>query len=66
MRRNRRPHWIRHTHLFDPDEYECSACGYRAEKPYRICPHCGRKMKQGRYDPSWVDEMEILDILSDC
>ena len=61
----RTAHWIRRTHIFRRDEYECSACGYRTEKPYRICPYCGRKMKHGRYDPSWVDEMELLDILTD-
>ena len=27
MRRIAGPHWIKHSHLFDPDEYECSRCG---------------------------------------
>ena len=27
MRRIKEPHWIKHSHLFDPDKYECSASG---------------------------------------
>ena len=57
--------WIRHTHLFRKDEYECSACGFAADKPYRICPHCGLAMKGSKYDPSWVDEMEMIDAAFD-
>ena len=57
--------WIRHTHLFRKDEYECSACGFKADKPYRICPCCGLLMKGSKYDPSWVDEMEMMDAIYD-
>ena len=57
--------WIRHTHLFARDDYECSACGTRASKPYRVCPRCGAPMKGARYDPSWVDEMEMFDAIFD-
>ena len=27
MRRIAGPYWIKHSHLFDSDEYECSRCG---------------------------------------
>ncbi|MBR3381783.1 MAG: hypothetical protein IKG85_01920 [Clostridia bacterium] len=54
-------HWIRRTHLFRKDEYECSACGFCADKPYKTCPHCGLPMKGSEYDPYWVDEMAIFD-----
>lgn len=57
--------WIRHTHLFRKDDYECSACGFKADKPYRICPRCGMSMKGSKYDPSWVDEMEMMDAVFD-
>lgn len=58
-------YWIQHTHIFHKDEYECSACGELTDKPYRTCPCCGMRMKGGKYDPSWVDEMEIIDPLLD-
>lgn len=57
--------WIKRTHLFLKDEYECSACGSQTDKPYRICPQCGIPMKESKYDPSWVDEMEMIDVILD-
>lgn len=63
--KNKTAQWIRRTHIFRRDEYECSACGEIADKPYKICPCCGRHMKGGKYDPSWVDELEIIDSLFD-
>ena len=57
--------WIRHTHLFRRDEYECSYCGYYADRPYAACPHCGRQMKRSRYRADWVDELEGLDAIDD-
>ncbi|MBQ6263694.1 MAG: hypothetical protein IJK58_09290 [Clostridia bacterium] len=56
--------WIRKTHLFRRDEYECSACGYRAKKPSPKCPRCGAAERGVKYDPSWVDEMEDFDAIS--
>ena len=61
--RKKKACWIRKTHLLRADEFECSACGRRFDKPYEKCPYCGRDMDGSRYDPSWVDEAEILDIL---
>ena len=57
--------WIQRTHFFRADEYECSECGEIADKPYRECPCCSARMKGGRYDPSWVDELELLDEMLD-
>lgn len=58
-------HWIQKTHLLRRDEYICSACGRAAKKAYRNCPSCGADMRGKKYDPSWVDEAEILDILEE-
>ena len=55
--------WIRRTNLFSTDDYECSACGCLAGKPQSICPHCGAVMGGEQYDPSWVDEAAMLDII---
>ena len=63
--RRKTARWIRHTHIFRKDEYECTACGCLADKPYRTCPNCGLPMKCAKYDPSWVDEMEAMDVFFD-
>lgn len=57
--------WIRRTHLFQADEYICSACGTSCVRPLRVCPGCGAGMKGTKYDPSWVDEAEGLSALLD-
>lgn len=56
-------HWIRQTHLFRRDEYQCSACGFLTGKPAAAYSRCGAKMKGAKYDPSWVDEMAALDAI---
>ncbi len=56
---------IRRTHLLRRDEYECSACGSRTDKPYKTCPKCGLPMKGPKYDPSWVDETEAIGAIID-
>ena len=57
------PHWIRHTHLFDDPDYECSVCGTCFADTNPTCPVCGSWM-QGMNDPQdWVDEAEELDYL---
>ena len=63
--RRKTARWIRHTHIFRRDEFECSVCGFRADKPSKTCPRCGMPMKDEGYDPSWVDEMESLDAIFD-
>ena len=62
---SRKAYWIQHSHLFGGDEFECSACGFCADRPYTSCPNCGRQMGRPKYDPSWVDEMEADDIFED-
>lgn len=57
--------WIQRTHVFRKDEYECSYCGHRVDKPIKECPFCGKIMKGSKYDPSWVDEMEMIDEIFD-
>ena len=61
--KRRNPHWIKHTHVFDPDDYECSVCGEHFRNPSPKCPACGALLME-TYDPQdWVDEMEELDII---
>ena len=61
--KRRNPHRIKHTHVFDPDDYECSVCGERFSNPSPKCPSCGVPLMD-TYDPQdWVDEMEELDII---
>ena len=57
--------WIRRTHIFRRDEYECTACGCYTDKPYVICPNCGTPMKGAKYDAGWVDEIEAMDAMGD-
>ena len=59
----KKPHWIMREHLCDPVKYICSVCGAASEEPWEECPECGAKMKKVKYDPVYVDEAEILDIL---
>ena len=59
----RKPHWIEKKHLFDGTEYLCSCCGACFEEPMEECPVCGVKMKKIKYDPVYVDEVEMMDIL---
>ena len=65
MKRNNSAYWIQHTHLFRRDEYECSACSYVSDTPHKTCPACGAWMQSSKYDPSFVDEAEILSMILD-
>ena len=56
-------HWIRQTHLFRKDEYQCSACDFLTGKPAPSCPRCGAKMKGTKSGRSWVDEMAAFDAI---
>ena len=57
--------WLQKTHLFRADEFICSTCGFKSDKPYKVCPACGSSMKKTRYDASWVDEAEGISALLD-
>lgn len=65
MRKARKAYWIQRTHLFRADEYICSDCGTECDEPYEVCPGCGSRMGNAKYDPSWVDEAEGLSALLD-
>lgn len=56
-------YWIQKTHLFRPGEFICSACGHIADKAYKQCSSCDSSMCKSKYDPSWVDEAEMTDII---
>lgn len=60
MKKQSKARWIQRTHLFRKDEYECSVCGFKGEKPYKVCPRCNAALNGSKCDPSWVDEMEAL------
>ena len=57
--------WIRRTHILRSDEYVCSACGGKCDRPKKTCPHCGAVMKGAKSDTGWVDEMEAIDAFLD-
>ncbi len=57
-------YWIKNTHLFDPDDFQCSACGAKTGLPYDRCPNCGREMLGEKEGESWVDEAAFLDFLT--
>ena len=65
MRRIVEPHWIKHSHLFDPDEYECSRCGAVFKKKYPACPNCGTSLGMEKEEQDWVDEAEEFSWILD-
>ena len=65
MRRIAGPHWIKHSHLFDPDEYECSRCRAVFKKKYPACPNCGTSLGLEKEEQDWVDEAEELSRILD-
>ncbi len=64
MKRNN-PHWIKRTHVFDPDEYECSVCGRRFRNSSSRCPGCGASLIWTDDPQDWVDEMMELEMILD-
>ena len=55
--------WIEHEHLFSGSTYECSLCHGSFKKRTEMCPRCKAEMRKGKYDPQWVDELEIMDAI---
>ena len=63
MRRIKEPHWIKHSHLFDPDEYECSACGAEYRRSFASCPNCGTTLRIVYDTQEWIDEEDEMNWL---
>ena len=61
----RKAYWIQHSHLFGGDDFECSACGYETDRPYKYCPNCDRPIGRPKYDSGWVEEAEAADMFDD-
>ena len=59
--RRKEPCWIVHSHLFEPDEYECSECGAVFKRKAPVCPKCGAAIRRERDTQEWVDEAEEMD-----
>ncbi len=54
--------WKRQSHLLSADEYVCPYCGFVADKPTPICPHCHEEVAGVASDTGWVDDMELLNL----
>ncbi len=65
MRNARTSRWIRHSHFFGPDEYECSACGKRFPEARPVCPACGSRMDGTEKKDDWFDELAEMDMILD-
>ena len=59
------PHWIKHSHLLSPDEYECSECGAVFRRKSAICPKCGATLRPVLDRQEWLDEAVIYEIMDD-
>ena len=59
----KKAYWIRNTRLFEPDNYECSVCGRKTDRPSDRCPGCGERMRGRKEGGSWVDEAAFLDFM---
>lgn len=62
MKMRRDSGWIKHSHLFDPDDYECPVCGKRFKNTFSSCPSCGNIItgQSQRTQDDWVEEAEEL------
>ena len=58
-------YWIHEAHVFRADVFRCSVCGAEYKKMSKTCAKCGSRMKKLRYDPQWVDELEMLYAMLD-
>ena len=61
MKTTREPAWIRHSHLFGPDEYECSACHALFRQHPPACLKCGAALRMVLDRQEWVDEAEEME-----
>ena len=51
-------------HLFEKDDYECSACGYKVSRPTDRCPGCGAEMSGQRSGHDWTEDAAFLDTIT--
>lgn len=65
MRKSIGPHWIKHSHLFETDEYECSQCGAIFRCKSHKCPICGVPLFKILDNQEWIDEAEEIHIILD-
>ena len=56
--------WIKNTHLFEKDDYECSACGCKVSWPADCCPGCGAEMTGQCRGHDWTEDAAFLDIIT--
>ena len=62
-KRKKEPCWIVHSHLFAPDEYECSECGAVFKRKAAVCPGCGAVIRRVKDRQEWLDEAEEMDLI---
>ncbi len=39
-----------HTHILRRDDYECSACGFLADRYFTACPRCSASLEHAEYE----------------
>lgn len=64
-KKDKKGYWTRKARLFRADVYECSVCRGGFAKMTAKCPKCGARMTKSKYDPQWVDELEMWDAIFD-
>ena len=65
MKKPTSPHWIKHSHLFGADEYECSQCGAVFKRESSVCPNCGMALRLILDNQEWIDEAEEMHMMLD-
>ena len=63
MKKIKEHHWIKHSHLFDLDKYECSACGAIYRRKSSSCPNCGATLRIVYDTQEWIDEEDEMNWL---
>ena len=58
-----KPHLIKHSHLFEADDYECSECHSVFRRLSSTCPNCGASLRTVLDRQEWVDEAEEINLM---
>ena len=61
-KKEKEPVWVQKTHFLQADEFICSACGTKAKRAHKTCPHCGAKLTKTQTDPGWIDEAFLFEL----